>query len=98
MEAKAKKVPEAAPMPAAREKGPPEGPLSISQPKWQRTVLDEKCRHGSFYSPLKPTADELRRSLQGPPPTSLGKEKAPSPKANERPMSPMVALMMRHDY
>lgn len=97
MEPKAKKVPEAAPMPTAKEKGPPEGSLSMSQPKWQRTVLDEKCRHGSFYSPLKPTADELRRSLQGPPPPGLEKEKPP-PKATERSMSPMMALMMRHDY
>lgn len=89
-------------LPAAKtaptdQKGQPDNPLSIAQPKWQRTVLDEKCRHGSFYSPLKPAADELRRSLQGAPPKGVEKVE-PDPAQKGRPMSPMVALMIRHDY
>lgn len=65
-----------------------EGPkLGQSPPRrFQPVELDEQCQH-SFYSPLKPALDELRQSTA-----------SAVARVEERPMSPMVALMLRQEY
>lgn len=75
--------------PEMKQAPPPSDPkLGQSPPRRIQPVeLDEQSKH-SFYSPLKPALDELRQSTANP---AAGA-------AEERPMSPMVALMLRQEY
>lgn len=79
---------------------PPTGRMN-KEPKavlWAPKV-DEQCQR-SFFLPTKPALDELRRSL----PREDGKESKDAarpttqPAPQTRPISPMVALMLRNDY